>query len=226
MSPRAIRIFLYVVAGIVVAGASMAKRTAAERVLQSETLRGCRAEQCPTTRRENRDQPVEAIVRNRTTWTELLQEMEFDPQTVYSVTEAARRVFDLRSLRPGNKLTAVRSRAGELRSVTYRIDPERELVVSKEKDGEAFHAEIKDTPGKIHGCSQRLGRRFVVRQRNRRRRKTRISRPPGRHFRLGHGLQHRHAAWRRLPHAGREKAISGWLGRQPTDEFWSPSMTT
>jgi hypothetical protein len=37
VSPRTIRIFLYIVAGIVVAGATMAKRAAAERMLQSET---------------------------------------------------------------------------------------------------------------------------------------------------------------------------------------------
>jgi murein DD-endopeptidase MepM/ murein hydrolase activator NlpD len=155
VSPRAIRIFLYVVAGIVVAGASMAKRAAAERMLQSETRVVAEQNNALQLAWENRDQPVEAIVRNRTTWTELLQEMEFDPQTVYSVTEAARRAFDLRSLRPGNKLTAVRSRAGELRSVTYRIDPERELVVSKEKDDKAFQAAIKTTPGKVRTVAVR-----------------------------------------------------------------------
>ena len=147
MSSRTIRIVLYIVAGVVLAGASMAKRAAAERMLSNETRRVAQQNDALQLAWENRDQPVEAVVRNRTTWSELLQEMEFDPQTVYSVTEAARPVFNLRSLRPGNKLTAVRSRAGELRSVTYRIDPERELLVSKGDTG--FHAEIKTTPGTV-----------------------------------------------------------------------------
>jgi murein DD-endopeptidase MepM/ murein hydrolase activator NlpD len=87
------------------------------------------------------------MVRTGTTWSDLLQEMEFDSKTISSVTDAAHRVFNLRSLRPGNKLTAVRSRSGELRSVTYRIDPERELLVKKE--GDSFRSEIKTTPGTV-----------------------------------------------------------------------------
>ena len=42
---------------------------------------------------------------------------------------------------------------GELRSITYRIDPERELVVNK--DGQAFQAEIKTTPGRVHTVAVR-----------------------------------------------------------------------
>ena len=147
MSSRNTRILLYVLLGAGAAGAAFAKRTAAERQLAAETRVIAQQNDAAQLAWENRDQPVEALVRNGTTWSELLQEMEFDPQTVYSVTEAARPVFNLRALRPGNKLTAVRSRAGELRSVTYRIDPERELVVKK--DAQAFHAEIKTTPGTV-----------------------------------------------------------------------------
>jgi murein DD-endopeptidase MepM/ murein hydrolase activator NlpD len=153
VSSRTIRIFLYVVAGIVVAGASIAKRASAERMLQSETRVVAEQNDALQLAWENRDLPVDAVVRNGTTWSELLQEMEFDPQTVYRVTEAARPVFNLRSLRPGNKLTAVRSSAGELRLVTYRIDPERELVVSKADN--AFHAAIKTTPGTVRTVAVR-----------------------------------------------------------------------
>jgi murein DD-endopeptidase MepM/ murein hydrolase activator NlpD len=147
VSPRTIRIFVYALIGLAVAGASFAKRTDAERKLTSETRVVAEQNAAAQSAWENRDQPVEALVRHGTTWSELLQEMEFDPQTVYSVTEAARPVFNLKALRPGNKLTAVRSRTGELRSVTYRIDPERELLVNK--DGEKFRAEIKTTPGTV-----------------------------------------------------------------------------
>ena len=153
MSSRATRIFLYALLGLGIAGVSFAARRSAERKLSSEMSSA--AEQNATIQLawENRDQPVEAIVRHGTTWSELLQEMEFDPATVFNVTEAARPVFNLRSLRAGNKLTAVRSRAGELRSITYRIDPERELVVNK--DGQAFQAEIKTTPGTVRTVAVR-----------------------------------------------------------------------
>jgi murein DD-endopeptidase MepM/ murein hydrolase activator NlpD len=147
VSPRIIRVFVYALLGLVAVGMSFVRRTSAERQLASEARVVAEQNASAQFAWENRDQPLEALVRNGTTWSELLQEMEFDPQTVYSVTEAARPVFNLRGLRPGNKLSAVRSRAGELRSVTYRIDPERELVVNK--DGEKFHAEIKTTPGKV-----------------------------------------------------------------------------
>lgn len=147
MNRRTLRIVLYAIVGVLVAGASLAARVSAERKLTTEVREIAQHNAAAQYAWENRDLPVEAMVRTGTTWSDLLQDMEFDPKTVYSVTEAARPVFNLRSLRPGNKLTAVRSRAGELRSVTYRIDPERELLVKK--DGDSFHAEIKTTPGTV-----------------------------------------------------------------------------
>ncbi len=96
---------------------------------------------------QNRDQTVDSVVSNGTTWGDMLQEMDIDQQTVFNVTEAASRVYNLRSIRPGNKFTVTRSHEGKLQLASYRIDPERELLVRR--DGESFHAEIKDTPGKI-----------------------------------------------------------------------------
>jgi murein DD-endopeptidase MepM/ murein hydrolase activator NlpD len=96
---------------------------------------------------ENRDEQLESIVRNGATFSELLLDMDFDSQTVFDVTQAARSVFNLRSLRPGNKLTVVRSHAGKLRSIDYRVDPEHELLVNDD-DG-VFRARIKDTPGTV-----------------------------------------------------------------------------
>src|SRR3954467_8338319 len=70
---------------------------------------------------ENRDKTVDSVVRNGTTWSDLLQEMELDQQTVFNVTEAVRRVYNLRSLRPGNKFSVTRSHDGKLQLASYRI---------------------------------------------------------------------------------------------------------
>jgi len=96
---------------------------------------------------ENRDKTVDSIVSNGATWSDLLQDMDIDQQTVFNVTEAVRRVYNLRSLRPGNKFSVTRSHDGKLQLASYRVDPEHELLVNR--DGQAFHAEIKETPGKI-----------------------------------------------------------------------------
>src|SRR5512132_2827876 len=112
MNRRTLRIVLYGIAGVLVAGASLAVRVSAERKLNAQVQEIAQQNAAAQFAWDNRDLPVEAMVRNGTTWTDLLQEMEFDSKTVFGVTQAARPVFNLRSLRPGNKLTAVRSRAG------------------------------------------------------------------------------------------------------------------
>jgi murein DD-endopeptidase MepM/ murein hydrolase activator NlpD len=96
---------------------------------------------------DNRDKTVDSVVSNGATWSDLLQDMDIDQQTVYNVTEAVRRVYNLRSLHPGNKFSVTRSHDGKLQLASYRVDPEHELLVNR--DGQAFHAEIKETPGKI-----------------------------------------------------------------------------
>ena len=147
MNRRTLRISLYALVGVLAVGASFAARVSSERKMNEEIHQIAQQNAIAQYAWDNRDLPVEAMVRTGTTWSDLLQEMEFDSKTISSVTDAAHRVFNLRSLRPGNKLTAVRSRSGELRSVTYRIDPERELLVKKE--GDSFRSEIKTTPGTV-----------------------------------------------------------------------------
>lgn len=93
------------------------------------------------------NKPLEATVKSGTTFSEMLAAMDFDPATVYATTEAARKVFNLRQLRPGRKLLVRRSPQGELRALDYHIDPEHELWVLK--DGTDFDAEIKQTPAAI-----------------------------------------------------------------------------
>jgi hypothetical protein len=70
----------------------------------------------------------------------------FRPATVFNATGRASRLQPAVHP-PGNKFSVTRSHKGELQLASYRIDPEHLLLVSR--DGESFHAEIKETPGKI-----------------------------------------------------------------------------
>jgi murein DD-endopeptidase MepM/ murein hydrolase activator NlpD len=142
------RLIVYIFVAILLTGSSYAWRVSAERQLARANQTAAADNAAALLAWENRDQQLESVVSNGATWSDLLQDMDFDSQTVFNVTEAARRVYNLRSIRPGNKLTVVRSHAGQLQLASYRIDPEHELLVHR--DGEAFHAEVKNTPGVLH----------------------------------------------------------------------------
>ena len=73
-----------------------------------------------------------------------LAEMGVPPSGIGAILEAARPVFDFRHYRAGHELTVGRSVMGELRAVSYRIDPEHELWIAPA--GGEFHAEIKPIP--------------------------------------------------------------------------------
>jgi murein DD-endopeptidase MepM/ murein hydrolase activator NlpD len=141
------RIVIYIVLAIIGVGFSYAWRSRSEQKsfdsLQTVAEQNAEAQAAW----DNRDQTVDSVVGNGATWSDMLQDMDFDQQTIFNATEAARRVYNLRSIRPGNKFSVTRSHKGELQLASYRIDPEHQLLVSR--DGESFHAEIKETPGKI-----------------------------------------------------------------------------
>jgi murein DD-endopeptidase MepM/ murein hydrolase activator NlpD len=88
------------------------------------------------------------VVKTGATFSQMLSAMNIDPATVYSTTQAAGKVFNLRKIRPGRKLTVWRSPQGELRYANYHIDPEHDLWITKDADN--FHAEIKETPAVTH----------------------------------------------------------------------------
>lgn len=147
MNLRNLRLACYLSAGAILAGLPVAARLSSERKLENETSLVAQQNKAAALAYENRDRTLESVVQRGATWAEILQDMGFDSQTVYQVSDAARRVFNLRSIRPGNKLSVVRSHVGELRSVDYRIDPEHELLVNK--DNGSFQARIKVTPGTV-----------------------------------------------------------------------------
>jgi murein DD-endopeptidase MepM/ murein hydrolase activator NlpD len=144
---RATRISVYVFLGILSSAAFYAWGVAAERKSAAELRIIAQQNAAAQTAWDNRDQTVDSVVANGATWSDMLQDMDFDSQTVFNVTEAARKVYNLRSIRPGNKFTVTRSHDGKLQLADYRIDPEHDLLVRR--DGNDFHAEVKETLGKI-----------------------------------------------------------------------------
>ncbi len=141
------RVIAYIVIGTFISTACFAWRAAAERKSASDFQLIAQQNAAAQTAWDNRDQTLDSVVTNGATWSDMLQDMDFDSQTVFNVTQAARQVYNLRSIRPGNKFSVTRSHEGELQLASYRIDPEHELLVSR--DGGSFHAEIKITLGKI-----------------------------------------------------------------------------
>ncbi len=143
------RPLIWVIAGITLLGAAVAAkciavRRAAESTL-SEQIRQAKAD-VPRLAAV-RVQRLRADVKSGTTFSDMLSGMDFDPATVYGTTEAARKVFNLRRIRPGGKLLVWRSPQGELRYADYHIDPEHDLWITR-KDND-FQAEIKEMPAVV-----------------------------------------------------------------------------
>jgi murein DD-endopeptidase MepM/ murein hydrolase activator NlpD len=72
---------------------------------------------------------TEAIVPARVPFHQALESMGLDPLMAARVAAAVQNTFDLRHFRAGNKLAIGRGIFGDLRSVRYRIDTDRELVI-------------------------------------------------------------------------------------------------
>jgi len=79
--------------------------------------------------------------------TDFLQGMGVARDTVLTVVNAARPVYDLARLRAGNQMIVARTVAGDLLSLRYQIDPDRMLWVFSQ--GDEFRAEIKEIPSTI-----------------------------------------------------------------------------
>ena len=111
--------------GAACVGASYYVRSSAESGISSEAT-FARAEA-----RRIQEQVVlysERIVPSRIPFHMLLQGLGIDAGTAARMISSAQSVFDLRHLRAGNRLSVGRSVLGDLRSVRYRIDPDRVLL--------------------------------------------------------------------------------------------------
>ena len=63
------------------------------------------------------------------------------------IVRAARPVYDLSRIRAGNRIDIIRSGNGDLRAVTYEVDRDRLLWITKQESG--FHAELRPIPYEI-----------------------------------------------------------------------------
>jgi murein DD-endopeptidase MepM/ murein hydrolase activator NlpD len=114
---------------------------------------------------------TDEIAPARVSFTQALEQLGLDAATAARLATAGQRSFDFRHFRAGNKITIGRGVLGDLREVHYRIDTDRELIITPQppKDSEAtssaqssaatpaslnppaassdsFHAEIRKIP--------------------------------------------------------------------------------
>ncbi|HMD30375.1 MAG TPA: M23 family metallopeptidase [Candidatus Acidoferrales bacterium] len=79
-----------------------------------------------------------------------LADLGLAPGAIGGILTASHSVFDFRHFRAGHELAVGRSVMGELRAVSYRVDPERELWIAPDQG--QFHAEIKTIPTKTENA--------------------------------------------------------------------------
>lgn len=105
----------------------------------------------------NAIQLVDIPVKRGTNFAVLLQEAGLDSAQAAEATHAAQDVWNLRHIIPGHRMWAERSQSGDVKSVVYRIDNDRELWLNR--DGTDFSASVRQVPsttrvvtvsGKIH----------------------------------------------------------------------------
>jgi len=85
-----------------------------------------------------------------------LQRFGLSPAEAGQATAAAQRAFNMRQLRAGNTLVVGRSVVGELREISYKIDPDRMLHIVPATEG--FAAEVEEIPShtEVSAVSGRL----------------------------------------------------------------------
>lgn len=86
-------------------------------------------------------------VPERTTISDYFSTAGLDGKTSDELLRAARPVYDLSRIRAGNRVDIIRSGHGDLRAVTYEVDRDRLLWLTKQKNG--FEAELRPIPYEI-----------------------------------------------------------------------------
>jgi len=81
------------------------------------------------------------------TITQFFGQAGVDARTAEEIVRAARPVYNLAQIRAGNRLDIVRSGKGALRAISYEVDRERILWVSKAEAG--YRAELRPIPYEI-----------------------------------------------------------------------------
>lgn len=142
-----------VVAGVLVSGHALRQRSAIEKEFQNQvTLARAEADRIraqvvlPTTRKLPAGENFAMA----------LQRFGLSPAEAGQATAAAQRAFNMRQLRAGNTLVVGRSVVGELREISYKIDPDRMLHIVPATEG--FAAEVEEIPShtEVSAVSGRL----------------------------------------------------------------------
>ncbi len=131
--------------GIAVDGALSHSRQAVERELaQQQQL--AQQSALDIQKYRNSIRRLDIQVQRGSNFAELLKDAGIADDQVAVATHAAQAAWNLRHIVPGHAMWAERTVAGELKSVVYRIDPDRELLLTPK--GSDFDAEIRDIPSK------------------------------------------------------------------------------
>ncbi len=136
--------------GVVLVGASvplwsiLRERALAEGLLAHESRLAVEAIDVINERRLVHN---EEEIPERATISEFFATAGLDGKTSDEIIRAARSVYDLSRIRAGNRVDIIRSGSGDLRAVTYEVDRDRLLWITKQPNG--FHSELRPIPYEI-----------------------------------------------------------------------------
>jgi murein DD-endopeptidase MepM/ murein hydrolase activator NlpD len=142
---RARRLVIWCALAALVGGLPLAsilkKRDSAEQLLAQESRLAEAEVDVINSRRLVHD---EQELPTRTTISQYLQKAGLDTATVGEIIRDARPVYNLAWVRAGNQVDIIRSGKGELRAVSYQVDQDRVLWLTKQDKG--FSAEMQAVP--------------------------------------------------------------------------------
>jgi murein DD-endopeptidase MepM/ murein hydrolase activator NlpD len=140
-----ITVWTLVLTGLVAPlGTILRQRATAERLLAHESRLAVQSVDVINERRLVHD---EREIPERTTISEFFSTAGFDAKTIEALLRAARPAYNLARIRAGNRIDIIRSGYGDLRAVTYEVDRDRLLWITRQPDG--FAADLRPIPYEI-----------------------------------------------------------------------------
>ncbi|MBZ5542741.1 MAG: peptidoglycan DD-metalloendopeptidase family protein [Acidobacteriia bacterium] len=142
---RVLRLVIWCALAAVVGGLPLAsvlqQRYLAEHLLAQESrLAGADIEVINSRRLVHDEEELPA----RTTISQYLEKAGLDTATVGEIVRDARPIYNLARVRAGNHVDIIRSGKGDLRAVSYQVDEDRVLWLTKQ--GKAFTVELQPVP--------------------------------------------------------------------------------
>src|SRR5579864_5759140 len=94
---------------------------------------------------------TDEIASPRVPFNQALEQLGLDAATAARIAAVAQHSFDLRHFRAGNKITIGRGVLGDLREIHYRIDVDRELIITPQRAEDSQTASIaQSSPSTSH----------------------------------------------------------------------------